>query len=234
MRKTLFLALTLAAPAVNAADIDNLGALNQREFRHFSEDLGAALSYKALAPAEPLGVTGFDIGVEVTSTRLGHSDLFERVSDEDLDSVVIPKVHAHKGLPFGIDVGLMYATVPDSNVDLVGAELRYALVEGGVAMPAVAVRGTWSRMDGVDQLDLETRGLELTVSKGFAMLTPYAGVGQVWVDSDPNVTLLNDESFTLSKYYAGANLALGLLSIGLEAEQMGDTRSLGGKFALRW
>lgn len=235
MRKTLFLALALAAGGVNAADIDDLGALNQREFLRFSEDLGAALSYKALAPAEPLGVTGFDIGVEVSATQLENSDLFERVTDDsDLDTVLIPKVHLHKGLPFGIDVGLMYAAIPDSNVNLTGAELRYAFIEGGVAMPAVALRGTWSRMGGVDQLDLETRGLELTVSKGFAMLTPYAGVGQVWVDSEPNVTGLDDESFTLGKYYVGANLALGLVSIGLEVDKTGDAQTFGGKLALRW
>lgn len=235
MRKFLLLALGLAAGVVNAASIDNLDTLNQGEFRRFSEDLGAALSYKALAPAEPLGVTGFDIGVEVTATQLKNSDLFGRVTNgKDLSTVLVPKIHVHKGLPFSIDVGLMYASVPDSNVNLMGAELRYAFIDGGVALPAVAVRGTWTRMGGVKQLDLETRGLELTVSKGIAMLTPYAGIGQVWVDSKPNVTVLNAERFTLGKYYVGTNLAFGLVSIGLEIDQTGNDQTVGGKLAVRW
>jgi hypothetical protein len=235
MRKSLFVVLALAAPALQAADIDELQNLGQAQFRLFSEDLGAALSYKSMIPAEPLGLTGFDVGVEVSATTLENTEPFRLATGEDdLDTVVVPKLHVHKGLPFNIDVGFLYASVPDSNITLTGAEVRYSFIEGGPVMPALAVRGTWSQLGNVDQLDLETRGLELTASKGFAMLTPYVGVGQVWVESEPNVADLDTESFELSKYYVGANLALGLLSVSIEADQTGDTRTLGAKFALRF
>ncbi|MCK9532798.1 MAG: hypothetical protein M0R77_20130 [Gammaproteobacteria bacterium] len=236
MRKSLFLVCALAAPALHAADIDRLQNLNQTQFLRFSEDMGAALSYKAMLPAEPLGITGFDVGVEVTATDLDNPELLHAVTgDDDLDTVVIPKLHAHKGLPFDLDVGLFYASVPGSNITLTGAELRYAFIDGGLVMPALAVRGTWSRLGGVDQLDMETKGLELTVSKGFAMITPYAGVGRVWVDSEPNdVPNLESESFSLGKYYLGANLALGLVSVAVEADRTGDAQTIGAKLALRF
>ena len=38
--------------------------MTQSTFRDFSKELAVATSFKPLAPAEPLGITGFDIGVE--------------------------------------------------------------------------------------------------------------------------------------------------------------------------
>jgi len=221
-----------------ADDLDSIGALDQGEFRDLSEDLGAALSYKAIAPAEPLGITGFDVGIEVSSTALENDTAFNTAcSGCDISNLYIPKLHLHKGLPFNLDVGLMYSSVPNSNIKLTGVELRYAFLEGGVAMPAVALRGTYSKISGVDQLDFDTRGLELTVSKGFAMLTPYAGVGTNWVTSTPNVPApftLEEEKFTQSKYYVGANMNLGLMNIAVEADKTGGAQTISAKLGLRF
>jgi len=236
--KKLALAVTLLTAATGGAaveiDLETLGDLSQKQFQQLSEDLGAALSYKALAPAEPLGITGFDLGVELTNTSLANSEAFELATGEELGSLPVPKVHLHKGLPFNVDVGALYAAVPGSDMKLTGFELRYAFIEGGIATPAVAVRGTWSNLSGVDELDLTTKGVELTVSKGIAMVTPYAGIGQVWVDSNANVTGLKDEELTLGKYYAGLNLNLGLTNFAVEFDQTGEASSVGAKLGFRW
>ena len=50
--------LAASLPAV-AKDITVQG-LSQDDFHKISQDLGAALSYKPLTPAEPLGLFGFD------------------------------------------------------------------------------------------------------------------------------------------------------------------------------
>jgi hypothetical protein len=65
--------LLAAAPAARAADIDSLQNLTQPQFRVLAEDLVAALSYKAISPAEPLGVTGFDLGVGLSVTETSGS-----------------------------------------------------------------------------------------------------------------------------------------------------------------
>ncbi len=226
-----------ASASVQAANnIDTLGSLLQGEFADLTADLGAALSYKALTPAEPLGVTGFDIGIEVTATELQYSGIFNKASSGgSLDTLVVPKIHVHKGLPFGIDVGAFYSEVPNSNINLVGAELRYAIWEGGVASPALAVRGTYTGLNGVNQLDLTTKGLELTISKGLANMTPYAGVGQVWVDASPDAsTGLSDESTTLSKLYGGLNFNMGLMNLAFEADKTGEAMTYGAKLGWRF
>jgi hypothetical protein len=237
--KRILVSVALAASSVAAQaanDLDTLQLLGQTEFRALSEDLGAALSYKALSPAEPLGITGFDIGVEVTATSVENSETFKKATGgSSIDTLPNAKLHVHKGLPLNFDVGAFYSAVPNSNIKLVGAELRYAFIEGGVALPAVALRGTYSRLSGVDQLDLNTRGLELTASKGFAMFTPYAGVGKVWTTSTPNnVPLLTEESFSQNKLFVGGNFNFGLTNIAIEGDKTGDATSYGLKLGFRW
>ena len=217
-----------------ASDIDNISLLSQDVFKDLTTDLGAALSYKAITPAEPLGSMGFDIGFEVTSTKLETTALEDATSGSVSDQLLIPKLHAHVGLPLGFDVGAFYSSVPDSNIDLIGGELRYAIYDGGTLSPAVAIRGTFSQLSGVSELDLTTRGLELSISKGFAMFTPYAGVGTVWIDSDTSVTTLESESLTKNKYFLGFNLNLGLMNITAETEKTGDNASTSAKIGVRF
>jgi len=229
--------LCLSSPAQAADDLNNIGGLGQAEFRQLSEDLGAALSYKALTPSEPTGITGFDIGIEATGTRLEHSEIFATAtSGSTLDVLPLVKVHAHKGLPLDFDIGAFYSTVPDSNIAAWGAELRYAIVKGGTATPAVAVRASYSTLTGVNQLSLSTTGVDLSISKGFAFLTPYAGIGTIWVTSTPDnsIPLLQKEEFTLTKYFVGLNMNFAVLNIALEADKTGDAPSYGLKLGWRF
>jgi hypothetical protein len=228
-------ALLAAATSAFGADLNLNHVTTQKQFRQLSEDLGAALSYKPLIPAEPGGITGFDVGVEATVTGVANGTAMENAFGEKVSSLPVAKVHAHKGLPFGIDLGGFYGNVPGTNVTVSGAELRYAIVEGNAALPAVGVRGSWTRMGGVDQMDLSTKGLDLTVSKGLAIFTPYAGVGQVWVDSDADsATGLDKESFTESKVYLGLNVNMGLTNLAFEADRTGDDSTVGAKIGFRW
>ncbi len=239
MKRTLVsLAVLLAAipPAIAADNIDQINQLIQADFRKLSEDLGAALSYKAVIPAKPLGITGFDLGVEVSATKLQHRDAWDRASSGTTpDTVYIPKLHLHKGLPAGFDLGAFYTSVPDSNIKLWGAEVRYAILEGGVVEPALGLRGTYSKLSGVSQLDFHTTGLELLVSKGFAIFTPYAGVGRIWTPSEPiGVSNVKKEEFSQGKYFVGGNLNFGLANLALEADKTGDATSYNAKLGFRF
>jgi hypothetical protein len=219
-----------------AQEIDQLQNLAQQEFRLLSEDLGGALSYRPQTPTEPLGITGFDIGVGLTLARINNVALLERVtSDSASETIPVPTLRIHKGLPLGFDVGLSYAAIPGSNLEYIGGELRYALLLGGIAAPAIGVRGSLTKLRGVDQLELDTRGLDISISKGFAVLTPYAGVGRVWVESDPkNVAGLVKEEFELNKAFIGVGFNLALLNINLEADKTGDVEGFSIKAGLRF
>jgi hypothetical protein len=235
----LSVVLFCAAPVARADDIDNLAGLTQAQFKSLASDLTGALAYKAMAPAEPLGVVGFDIGVGISLTETGSGSAWRIASGSGTDYLPVPRLMAQKGLPLGFDVGAFYTAVPDSNIKAWGAELKYALLEGGTVMPAVAVRGALSRMSGVDDLEVETESLEVVVSKGFLNLTPYGGIGQVWGSVTPSSLSvtglpLRKESPTLTRVHAGIGFSVLLVNFTVEVESMGGQMGGSTRFGLRW
>jgi hypothetical protein len=239
MKKSLSLLCVLGCfvQPVWAASIDSINLLSPTEFKSFSEDISSAVSYKPVTPAEPLGILGFDLGLEVTQTKLQNPALWTKATSNAFtsSSVVLPKLHVLVGLPFKFDVGAFYSEVPSANIKLYGGELRYAILEGGTASPAVAVRGSFSKVTGVDQLSFSTKGLDVSISKGFAMFTPYAGVGEVWATSTPNgIPGLTEESFSQNKYFVGGNVNFLFMNVDLEYDKTGSDQSYSAKLGFRF
>lgn len=232
------IAASMAATAMPAAaDLDiELLPLVQQEFRVLSEDLGAALSYKPLAPPEPLGITGFDIGVAVTGTRLKNTAVFEKASGEDISvTLPVPTFRIAKGLPFGFDIGATLAAVPDSDIRYVGGELRWAVLEGSTLTPAIGIRLAATRLGGIDDLSFRTTSVDISISKGFAIATPYGGVGHVRTKSTPKgAPQLQEEKFSKSKVFAGVNLNFVVWNLAVEADRTGDVSSGSVKFGWRF
>ena len=237
MKKQLAL-LTLSLACLHssqAGDLSNLSALSAEEFRSVSKDLGAALSYKPLLPTEGQGVTGFDIGVAMTTTSMDNGGALKKAgADLSWDALQTVRLHAHKGLPLGFDIGGFVASVPGLSATLSGAELRYAVLGGNVALPAIGVRGAYTRLSGSDQLSFNTRSLDISISKGLTVFTPYGGVGHVWVDSEARAGTLGKEAPNLGKVYAGVNMSLGLANFAIEVDKTGEATTVGIKFGGRW
>jgi hypothetical protein len=229
-----------AAPIARGQDIDRLRDLGQRDFRLLSEDLGGALSYKPQTPSTPLGIAGFDIGIAITAAKIKNTAVLEAATSDSIDSTIpIPTLRVHKGLPLNFDVGVLYSAIPGSNISYYGGELRWAFVPGNVALPAIGLRGSLTKVRGVDELDFSTRGFDVSISKGFAAVTPYAGVGRVWVESEPRgsavtVAGLRSEDFTLGKVFAGIGIKLGAFNLNLEADKTGDVSALSVKTGIRF
>jgi hypothetical protein len=212
------------SPAV-AADINFTSVISQSDFKSFSQQIGALIAYRNLAPAEPLGISGFDVGVEVSAISVDKNSAYWRsaFSNDAPAYLGFPKLRVRKGLPYGFDIGAMYAYVPDSNIKLYGAELSKALLDGSAATPAIGVRATYSKLAGVDDLGLQTYGMDISISKGFVFLTPYAGAGIVRISSDAKGFLqaigLKNETITTPRLFAGVKITpFPLFGITAEAE----------------
>lgn len=229
--------LALAAPLAQAADLNAANLDTQAEFRALSEDLSAAISFKPLIPAESMGITGFDIGVAVTGTRLADRDVWQKAAGGSAPSATLPTavLRVHKGLPFDIDIGGSFASIPSAGVTALGGEVRWAVVPGGTVTPAVALRASVSTVSGIDNMKMNTFGIDASVSKGFALLTPYAGIGTVFVRSKADdASSLGKENFNQFKIFAGTNINFGLANLVLETDRTGDTTSYGVKVGLRF
>jgi len=232
----LCVALAGTTALASGFQLDSLQNLNQGEFRQLTQDLGASMSYKPLEPADPLGIAGFDLGASVTATTLANTAAVQKaVSNSSVYSTLpVPTLRIVKGLPFDLDAGLMYARVPSSGINLYGAELKWAVLPGGIALPAVALRATFTRIDGVNQLGFETASADVSISKGFVFLTPYAGVGQVRSRSSTDGLALQQENLGQNKIFGGVDFNLGPGNLVIEADSTGGIHSYSLKAGFRF
>lgn len=218
-----------------------------KNFEKLVTDIGMMTSYRALAPAEPLKGSaipfGFNIGVETSLSKIDKNKDYwvDAVKPEPYSlfsnspvssSQYFTNVHAQLGLPvIPLEFGLVYGTSQDiDSLKYIGAEIKYAILDGTAATPALAVRGAYTAISGIDILDVSTYQADISISKGILMVTPYAGVGQVWikgkckdtanpaVPGDTAVTL-QDVSVSETKGFVGAKIAfLPVMNLVLEGE----------------
>jgi hypothetical protein len=224
-------AFALALPAW-AGDLNAIGNLSQDQFRRLSEDLGATFSYKGVTPATPLGLAGFDVGLEVSATDVKHSDIFSLAGGGGPSTLYVPKLHVYKGLFAGIDIGAFVGAVSSVNAAAYGADLRYAILDDTLTLPAVAVRISGTKSSGGGQMDVSTVAGDLMVSKRLTIVTPYIGAGVVRVSSSAGG--LADETFNKSRIFGGFNANVGVLNLAFEAEGMGGNTTLSAKAGWRF
>lgn len=235
MRRILAATFMLAVAGTSwGGELDRLQNLNQSEFRLLSEDLGAAASSKVYTPSAPLGVTGFDLAVNLSATSLQHHGIIQRASSDSVPSTFpIVQVRAMKGLPWDVDIGASYLYVPGTDIKVFGGEVRYAILPGSLVLPAVSLRGSYTRLTGIDQLELDTKGIDVSISKQIVVVTPYAGAGYVHVTSTPKgVAGLTEERFGYPKVFAGVRASLGVVAFTAEVDKTGDTLSYGVRFGI--
>jgi hypothetical protein len=236
---TLMLVLLSLTSLATAKDIEFTDAITQGDFKNFVKEFGTALLFNPMAPAEPLGITGFDVSVEMVVTDINDQEQYwqKLIDDNDPYSfLAVPRLHIQKGLPFNIDVGAMYLAVPNSNIKLWGIEAKYAILEGSMVTPAVSVRASYSQLLGVDDVDLNTQSLDLLVSKGFLMFTPYGGVSMIRVNGSENseIVTLGDVNETSYRGLLGIQFSpLPLLIINGEVS-FGDIEQYGLKIGFRF
>jgi len=224
-----FLAYT--APA-NAADLTSFNALSQTEFWALSKDLASATSTKAIEPAAPLGISGFDVSGSTSLTNTQAGSAWNKVSGDSMDQLIQTKLSISKGLPGSWDVGGFVAKVSSTNISVTGVHVKYALLEGNAITPAIAVRGSHSRMGGVSGMALNNTGLDVLISKGFVGFTPYAGVGTVYTNA--TATGKADESFSQAKSFVGVSWNILLLNLSAEYDRTGKNASVGIKAGVRF
>lgn len=204
-----------------AADTISLGGATltpanaQSTFATIVGDMGGAFNYKALNPAEPQGLVGFDVSINATYAEVSDEAAWQAATGEDIEQIGSIGVKLSKGLLLGLDASAFYNVVPGTDASFMGAALSYAIEEGGLITPAVAIRAGVTRGQGIEDFDFDTKSLDLTVSKGFAMLTPYAGIGRVRITGTPTSTrakttlMLQEEEQDETRKFVGLKFNLG-------------------------
>ena len=218
--------------SATAGDLTMSNAITQTQFLGLSKDLAAVTSTKALEPAAPLGITGFDVSASTSMTKIQDTAAWTNASGNSKTNLMQTKLSVSKGLSGGWDVGGFMSQVQSTNVSVAGVHVKYALLEGNAITPAIAIRGSHSRMGGVSGMELNNTGLDVLISKGFVGFTPYVGVGTVHTSA--TATGKSDESFTQSKTFAGVSWNILLLNLSAEYDRTGKNSTVGLKAGLRF
>lgn len=222
MLATALLWLPLNAQALGY-DFIFAGNPQQSDFRSVVEDIAATLNAKSLSPAETGGISGFAIAPYVSYVPTQDSDAWGRLVGESFNEIGIVGGIVEKGLPFGFQAGGSYGWVPGGDGRILGLNLKYELIKGSIATPAVSVRASYTKLSGIDQLEYDSRGVDVSISKGFGPLTPYAGAGYVWSDfeiTDARIPL-QDEAVEEVRFFVGMRLS-AVFGITPEYERVGD------------
>lgn len=207
-------------------DGNNQTICSQDKFERLMTDLGLIIAPVFLAPAETLGINGFELALEGTVAPLYNrrdywvgklyptdTNTVSVSEGKPQSSVVIPRLHLRKGLPFSFEIGTQVAYVPDSSLFTVGAEIKWAFQEGFRYIPDFALRFSINHMVGSRDFELTTGGWDISISKAFGLggslsLTPYIGYNMLFIDAtaqavlvlaDPNIAAEHDENFNFKR-----------------------------------
>jgi hypothetical protein len=203
-----------ALAATNDLQLYRLGnpsdADAQARFRMLGNELGIALSGTTLQPANTLGMSGFDLGLEYDfvfvngGNQIG-SQPYWVTEGAAPNLLMVPTVHLRKGLPFSFDVGVKLAAVVNSATFAATLEVKWALLEGFKNLPDFSTRFYIGRAFGQQDLNLTTGGLDFSLGKQFGVaglfaLAPYGGFCVQGAQSSTS-TFWSDPVTTTSQSY---------------------------------
>jgi hypothetical protein len=219
-RRLLLLAFLLVAGQALAGGFSFDPQFTQADLEDLTKAMGDALAFPNLGPANPSGLTGFEVlaaggGPQADSD----SHWFKHGVDSSTVAGLLAggRVIGRKGLPGGLDVGAQYGTLIGEK--FWGAEARWALLAGGALEPAVAFRASYSSLDA-GTADFQVGEGQLVLSKGFAIFTPYVMGGWRRVTGHATFGIAQPErhTVTVNGAVAAAGVRIGLPPFRIVAE----------------
>jgi hypothetical protein len=85
----------------------------------------------------------------------------------------------------------------------------------------------------VSDLFVTSTGVELSVSKGFSYVTPYAGIGTTWLDGEYALDGYASQ-LTQNKYFLGLQFDLGMFNLSAQTEQTGESSTTKATMGIRF
>ncbi|MGE5236289.1 MAG: hypothetical protein ACM3O7_08085 [Acidobacteriota bacterium] len=213
----------LVATTAAGGDIAFDAAFTATDFARLADALADTISFPVAGPASPSGVLGLRVlaGTGGPNVDTGSHWWQHGVNGDTVAGALIgSRVVVRAGLPFRLDAGGQVGQVLGER--FWGLEGRWALLAGGVLEPAVGVRASYSRLDG-GPVGLEVGELQLALSKGFAVVTPYAALGLRRTQADASfgdpAPRRREHSSQIATASLGAQVSLALFKVLAEVRK---------------
>ena len=218
--------VSFAQTPVMPLSSDDIKMLENPDLKKFTERTGAISNFRSLAPASPLGIWGFNVGVEITSLP---QNTFEILGDSLSLPSYFPRLHAAKGLTPNLDGELSLLlprfivgqnSIPEEirKLAVYGAGLKYTLLREEEFPISLALRATYNRLY-IHFFKSDTYGADLSLSRSVKLpfiplrLTPYAGIGYMAINGEFKQDLLGQGASKLHtlqdyRYFGGLSTRL--------------------------
>lgn len=208
-------ATLLPAPAsAQQTAFDLRPGLTKAEFAELTGEIGSVLRFRQLGDATPLGKGNGDVSVQVGNMPTDNRSLGR--------SMAFPRVIARFGASDRVDIGAFGGFEPDANYGMAGFDTKIALFVQGPARPvSLAIRPSVTSLIGPSQLLAANASIDVSISRSFGALSPYAGVattGSIAYERSANVDL-DPAVANGSISYAGLSYAFRALVASAEVEK---------------
>lgn len=217
---------TKPAGAIENFNAGNLSDVNQQAVESLIKTVAIGYDHRPFMPASPLELAiGLDIGVDIVAVKFPAETVqaLRLATDRDNipSTVPIPRFSIHKGLPWGIDLGMSWVSYQGNRI--VGFDAKWAFLREKEHLPIVAFRTSANYLK-LFFLETSTYKFDLLVSKklGF-LIEPYFGFGlqvasgKLEVASGSLPAGVSGEASQVSPHlYLGLPLSLAILRLTAE------------------
>lgn len=183
-RTLLLVLLSVVALQARATSLSLNG--DQQDFDAFGQDMLAAFGYKVLAPATPMGLTGFSVGGYGSIVTVHDRDADERLTGSAPHLIGVTGVTLEKGIPYvGKFIG-QYGWVPGTSAQVWSVALQGVWLHEDVVLPSIATTFSYSGAQHINTFNWHSQSIDVEISKRFVFVTPFAGIGYAWSNLDPS------------------------------------------------
>lgn len=218
--------------------------LTTDEFTKFTRELGSVLRFRQLGDGSTLGKGRIELGVQVANPPINDSKgawghiLADPNADHALaTSVSIPQIVARFGVGDRVDIGAWGGLGPRAKYGVAGVDVKVAVLKQGPSMPvSLSVRPSFASLIGPYEIWVGTASADVTVSRSFGSLSPYAGLAgssSLGIERSKDV-ILDPVSDGRSLAYVGLSYRVRALVLAGEMEKGTDRVSYAFRVTTRF
>ena len=201
--------------------------LTQKDWHQFAREAGLVVYYRPMTSAKPMGVGNIELAITNMATSIDDRDDAWNDTFSHPDSthwlfsggaLGFPGMNARAGITDKIDVGMYFTKNPNANYGIYGGQLQYNLLYDLTNRMAAAIRVSFARLFGPEDLNLGIYGLDLIVSRDVNRFSPYAGISTYLssVQATTSKVSLDDENIIALQGMIGVTTHVSALRLGLE------------------
>nr|BFD31256.1 hypothetical protein GTC16762_08740 [Pigmentibacter ruber] len=151
-------------------------------------------------------------------------------------SIIMPRFIGKIGIPFGIDVAINYAKVPQSSIEFYGIGGQFILSNPRIIPISLALRGGYTQISGFAPFDANSTNAELLLGVPLPVLKPYLGGGSNWSNASTsfkigNATLTKSSSWNEVYGIIGFQIVT-VLALDVEAQISSNQTIYNAKISL--